>query len=44
LGNALRAAEDPAVRGALQARVDDPSPLVREHVRWALGVRAAPDS
>ena len=26
----------PAVLAALQARRDDPSPLVREHVRWAL--------
>jgi len=33
LGNAPPAA---AVSAALQARADDPSPLVREHVRWAL--------
>ena len=26
----------PAVRAALAARADDPSPLVREHVAWAL--------
>jgi len=26
-----------AVRTALRARCDDPRPLVREHVRWALG-------
>jgi epoxyqueuosine reductase len=33
LGNAPRSA---AVRGALQARRDHPSPVVREHVAWAL--------
>lgn len=33
LGNAT---SGPAVRAALQARLDDPSPLVREHVAWAL--------
>ena len=33
LGNAPAS---PAVSQALQARYDDPSPLVREHVRWAL--------
>ena len=33
LGNAP---SSPAVLAALQARRDDPSPLVREHVRWAL--------
>jgi len=36
LGNALRQEEDPAIRGALQARAEDASALVREHVRWAL--------
>ena len=34
LGNAPGSA---AVRGALLARAQDPSPLVREHVAWALG-------
>jgi epoxyqueuosine reductase len=34
LGNAP---SDPAVVGALESRRDDPSPLVREHVLWALG-------
>jgi epoxyqueuosine reductase len=34
LGNA---APDSAIVAALRARVDDPSPLVREHVAWALG-------
>jgi epoxyqueuosine reductase len=33
LGNA---AFDPAVVASLRARADDPSPLVREHVAWAL--------
>ena len=38
LGNALRAGTDAAdaVRAALAARRDDLSPLVREHVDWAL--------
>ena len=34
LGNAPRSE---AVVAALAARADDPSPLVREHVAWALG-------
>jgi len=34
LGNAPRS---PAVIAALERRRDDPSPLVREHVGWALG-------
>ncbi len=33
LGNAPA---DPAIVDALRARADDPSPLVREHVAWAL--------
>jgi len=33
LGNAPASAE---IRAALQRRADDPSPLVREHVAWAL--------
>jgi len=37
LGNAE---PSPAVRAALSARADHPSPLVREHVRWALSVQA----
>lgn len=36
LGNALRATNDPEVRRALEARASHPSPLVREHVAWAL--------
>ena len=39
LGNALRAHEDGALRSALQARSDDASALVREHVAWALAQR-----
>jgi epoxyqueuosine reductase len=38
LGNA---AHDPAIVAALQARADDPSPLVREHVAWALARQAS---
>jgi epoxyqueuosine reductase len=36
MGNALRAAEDTTLRRALALRADHPSPLVREHVAWAL--------
>ncbi len=43
MGNALRAARDAlsadaraAIVDALRQRADDPSPLVREHVEWAL--------
>jgi epoxyqueuosine reductase len=38
LGNALRAGDEqaPAIRQALSLRAQDPSGLVREHVRWAL--------
>ena len=36
IGNALRQADDPALRAALQARAQHPSALVREHVAWAL--------
>ncbi|WP_367172063.1 tRNA epoxyqueuosine(34) reductase QueG [Hydrogenophaga sp.] len=36
LGNALRASGDAAFAQALATRADDPSPLVREHVAWAL--------
>jgi epoxyqueuosine reductase len=39
LGNALRAGDEEA-RAALAARRDHPSPLVREHVAWALGAGA----
>ena len=47
LGNALADgaladdAQRDAVRTALAARRDDPSPLVREHVAWALGREGA---
>jgi epoxyqueuosine reductase len=36
LGNALRQADDAAIRSALTARGEHPSALVREHVEWAL--------
>ena len=36
LGNALRAAHDPAIEAALHARWQAASPLVREHIAWAL--------
>ena len=36
IGNALRSNDDPGLRAALQARADHTSPLVREHVAWAL--------
>jgi epoxyqueuosine reductase len=38
LGNAPHT---PEVLEALTARADDPSPLVREHVAWALAQQAA---
>jgi epoxyqueuosine reductase len=37
MGNALRRGDDPQMRAALAARLDHPSEVVREHVRWALG-------
>lgn len=44
LGNGLRAATDPALaqrmRAALAARLADASPLVREHIEWALAQQA----
>ncbi|TFY97220.1 tRNA epoxyqueuosine(34) reductase QueG [Ramlibacter humi] len=39
-GNALRIADDAALRSALQARLTHPSELVREHVQWALAQHA----
>jgi len=36
MGNALRAGADCAIEDALQGRADHPSPIVREHVAWAL--------
>jgi epoxyqueuosine reductase len=36
LGNALRATDDGAVRGALQAARDGADALVQEHIDWAL--------
>ena len=40
MGNALRHADEPGVRAALQSRVEDKSALVREHVAWALAQSA----
>ena len=40
LGNALRASGDARIRAALESRASDPSPLVREHVQWALAQHA----
>ena len=39
IGNALRAADDPALRAALAAARDGCDDLVREHLDWALGQR-----
>ena len=36
LGNALRATGEPAIAQALRARRDAATPLVREHIDWAL--------
>lgn len=41
LGNALAAAHDPRIVQALVRRADDPNPVVREHVDWALGYHSA---
>ena len=41
IGNALRLQEDAGLRMALQQRMDDSSPLVREHVAWAQAQRPA---
>ncbi|MCX7660590.1 MAG: tRNA epoxyqueuosine(34) reductase QueG [Caldimonas manganoxidans] len=40
LGNAWRITGDAALRQALQARRETASPLVREHIDWALAQRA----
>ena len=36
LGNALRATHDPAIEAALGSRLEAATPLVREHIDWAL--------
>jgi epoxyqueuosine reductase len=41
MGNALRKADDPAIRAALQARLGHPMDMVREHVQWALSQSCA---
>ena len=40
LGNALRATGDANIANALRSRAEHPSPLVREHVAWALAQHA----
>lgn len=42
LGNAAHSVHSVAVIAALTARLDDPSGLVREHVRWALDQHGVP--
>jgi epoxyqueuosine reductase len=41
IGNALMLRDDPELRAALQARLDHPSAIVREHVAWALDAPVA---
>jgi epoxyqueuosine reductase len=41
MGNALRVADDPAVRSALAHHLQHPSATVREHVVWALAQAAS---
>lgn len=41
IGNALRAADDAALRAALAAGRDAASPLLREHIDWALAQQSA---
>jgi len=36
IGNALRSRPDAALRAALQQRLESATPLVREHIEWAL--------
>jgi epoxyqueuosine reductase len=36
IGNAAQSEHSAAMIAALKTRLDDPSGLVREHVRWAL--------
>ena len=38
MGNALRLGCDKGIRAALQARLGQSSPLVLEHIRWALAI------
>jgi epoxyqueuosine reductase len=43
IGNALRRRPDAALRDALAARRDNATPLVREHIDWALAQTATAD-
>lgn len=40
MGNALAKNDDADIRAALQARLEHPDPVVREHVAWALAQHA----
>lgn len=42
MGNALRVSHDEAIVQALQSAREGASPLVREHIEWALAQRPAP--
>ncbi|MEO7939003.1 MAG: tRNA epoxyqueuosine(34) reductase QueG [Burkholderiaceae bacterium] len=42
MGNALAKGPDMRITQALRARAEDPSPVVREHVAWALGYHRSP--
>jgi len=44
IGNALRACDDAALRGALAARREASSVLVREHIDWALAPSPLPET
>jgi epoxyqueuosine reductase len=42
LGNALRVVPEPSLRAALMARRDASTPLVRDHIDWAITQASAP--
>ena len=41
MGNALRTRDDPGLRAALQAALPEASPLLAEHITWALSTATA---